>query len=348
VSRLLLSGVLAVALLVGAAPGGVATAAQASWCRPVTLPVTLPVSLGGSSGPVSGTLCSPPAARVLQILIHGFSYNSSYWDVPYEPGTYSYVRRATDAGYATLAVDRLGDGQSWHPPSVSVDLQSNVDAIHQVVRAVRAGAVGTSYARIVLVGHSYGSVTALGVAGQYHDVDAVVASGWASSADYAYAGVALFPFLRPAVLEPRFAGSGLDPGYVAVEQDRRAVFLNPDHTDPHLVALNAVTLADTGTLAELATLGLNSAGNMTGIGSLPAVRVPVLVINGQRDPFFCGLLAGDCRSSAALAASERAFFGSAATVEGVVVPQAGHDLNLDLSAPGAYGAMLDFVARHAG
>lgn len=38
----------------------------------------------------------------------------SYWDLDYEDHSYSYVNTALDAGYSTLAIDRLGVGNSTH------------------------------------------------------------------------------------------------------------------------------------------------------------------------------------------------------------------------------------------
>src|SRR4051812_3632093 len=96
--------------------GGVAGADTASTteCRNVTVPITV----GDQTGAVAGTLCAPPEATSLQVLVHGLTYNRGYFDIPIEPDTYSYARAANRAGYATLAIDRLADGQSLHPLSL--------------------------------------------------------------------------------------------------------------------------------------------------------------------------------------------------------------------------------------
>jgi pimeloyl-ACP methyl ester carboxylesterase len=126
-------------------------------------------------------LCQPtasgPNAKTLQLLLHGGTYNRSYWDFPYDPARYSYVRAANAAGFSTLAIDRVGYGKSTHPISGLVTVQSSAATVHQLITAVRAGELGAMFGRIVLVGHSIGSAVTIREAGTYHDVDAVVVTG---------------------------------------------------------------------------------------------------------------------------------------------------------------------------
>jgi pimeloyl-ACP methyl ester carboxylesterase len=339
----LVAAVTAIAL-VGATLGTPATAATA----PATpcVDVSVPVTIAGQPGPVDGTLCTPPGARTLQLLISGFSYNRGYWDDPYEPATYSYVHRANAAGYATLAIDRIGTGTSWRPSSVLTTLDDNVGAVSQVVRAVRRGDLGASFAKLVLVGHSYGSLTAYGVAGADPSIDAVIATGASHAIDYPYAAVNLFPYLRPAALDAQFAERAPDIGYLVTAPGHHNVFVNAADTDPANLALNEGALKDIGTLEELATLVTHSVQNLLPIRSSAGINVPVLAINGADDPFFCGPPAADCRTGTTLANFERPFFGPHATVEGYVVPNTGHGLNIERTAPQTYTAMIDFLTRH--
>lgn len=310
--------------------------------------VSVPVTLAGLSGPINGTYCSPPGAHTLQILIAGYSYNRSYWDDPYQPAKYSYVRRANVAGYATLAIDRIGTGTSWRPPSPLTTLDNNVNTVSQVVRAIRHGALKTVFDKLVLVGHSYGSLTAYGVAGADPSINAVVATGASHAINYTYAALNFFPYLRPAALNPKYARRAPDLGYLVSAPGHHNVFVNAADTDPANLALNEGKLEDTGTLEELATLVTHSAQNLLPIRSSATINVPVLAINGAKDPFFCGLLAADCRTGATLAKFERPFFGPKATVEGYAVPNTGHGLNLERTAPQTYTAILDFINRYVG
>jgi len=54
--------------------------------------------------------------RPLRVLVHGGTYNHKYWNVPAMNGNdYSYARFMAEAGYALLAIDQLGTGESSKP-----------------------------------------------------------------------------------------------------------------------------------------------------------------------------------------------------------------------------------------
>jgi pimeloyl-ACP methyl ester carboxylesterase len=95
------------------------------------------------------------------------------------PQQYSYVR-AANAGFATLAVDRLGTGDCDRPTPELVSVHAAASTIHQIVSAVRSGTVDDAqgleieFHRIVLVSHSFGSNISWTEAGIYGDVDGLV------------------------------------------------------------------------------------------------------------------------------------------------------------------------------
>ena len=106
---------LAVAVLV---PSGAGAAQGGLRCEEVSFPVTL--SPGDANVyNVFGVLCSRGSIhhKTIQITLHGSTYSHLYWDWPFQPETYSYMRRATAAGYAVLNLDRIGIGQSDRPPA---------------------------------------------------------------------------------------------------------------------------------------------------------------------------------------------------------------------------------------
>lgn len=96
-------------------------------CTDFVLPITasannFDLSSGPTSNvtvPVSGTFgielkyCEPTTVvasreNTLQVLVHGASYDTSYWDFPFQPDNYIYVRFAAAQGYPTLNMARLG------------------------------------------------------------------------------------------------------------------------------------------------------------------------------------------------------------------------------------------------
>lgn len=310
---------------------------------PTCIDISVSVTISdGSSGPIVGRLCVPAGATSVQLLMHGITYGQYYWDLPFQPENYSYVAAANQAGYATLNIDRLGVGDSYQPSSVLVTLENNASAVHQVVRALRSGELGgTAFKKVVLVGHSYGSLTAFLTAGRFQNVDALVATGVSHQLNTVNILTRLVPTTAPATLDPKFADSGLDIGYLTTRPGTRVVFYNTQTTDPAVIALDE-QLKQTVTAEELITalpeFLLNSSRQ---------INIPVFAVNGTEEPFFCnGLLAGDCSSSAALAASERPFYGPRATLSALVVPGVGHNVTLARSAPQTLAAIQDWLSGH--
>ena len=307
-------------------------------CRDVRVPVTF---IGGS-GHIAGTLCVPQGAKTVQLLVHGYSYARYYWDFPYQPETYSYVRRANEAGYATLAIDRIGDGESTHPPGATLTWDTAARTVQQVVTALRDGSLGRSFDKVVLVGHSYGSVTTYLVAGRYHDVDAMIVTGIAHRVNLADLTARLIAQSPPAVLDPKFAKSGYDPLYVTTRKGARSLFYNTDNADPKVVEIDE-ELKQTAGVLEIPTAAVYLLNDVS-----KTTNIPVLTVNGDADTFFCGPLAADCSSDEALAAFERPFYGPNAKVEAMVIPNGGHDINLELTAPQAYDRMIEFADKYVG
>jgi hypothetical protein len=66
------------------------------------------------------------------------------------------VNAATAAGYATLAIDRLGVGASSAPPAGALAVPAQASALSQIVRALRTGAVApTRFGTIIGVGPAF-------------------------------------------------------------------------------------------------------------------------------------------------------------------------------------------------
>jgi hypothetical protein len=65
---------------------------------------------------ISAQYCVPDngSSGTIQVLTHGIGFDKTYWDLEYNNYNYSYVNVALAAGYSTLAIDRLGIGNSTH------------------------------------------------------------------------------------------------------------------------------------------------------------------------------------------------------------------------------------------
>jgi pimeloyl-ACP methyl ester carboxylesterase len=315
-----------------------ATAADVTECQNISVPV----SAANQNGFIAGVLCVPSRATSVQLLIHGWTYDHYYWDLPYQQDNYSYVRAANRAGYATLNIDRLGDGRSSHPPSAFDTFYADVSTVHQVIGVLRNGGLGHSFTKVIEVGHSLGSLVTLTEAGLYKDVDAIITTSIAHSLNYVNVASKIVAGDYPAATDPKFSSSGLDVGYLTSDPGTRGNFYHSPDTDPEVVAKDE-QLKQTGNVVELATLAPYNLLNVD-----RTLNVPVDEVVGEYDPFICGLAGPSCTSDSALADFERPFYGPQAKVVGYLAHGAGHDLQLEKSAPQTNAQMLKFSDRYVG
>jgi hypothetical protein len=295
------------------ARAGAATPARAG-CAGSFLPVGLrPETTAAGREQVYVELCVPavPVATV-QVLVHGMTYD--------------------------------------HPFSRTVDIDSNAFVVHQVIQALRRGAIpGPAgdrpvFSRVALVAHSYGSWTAWFEATRYHDEDGVILTGVTHRPNFPWSAVVVFPNLHPAVTDPAFADRGWDPGYLTSRPGSRYdLFYAPADADPAVVALDEAT-KQTVTSAEIDTFPR--------ILRTPLdIRAPTLLVNGDRDGLFCGRppVSTDCSTPEALIAAERPYLGSRVpSLEAIIVPGGGHDLNLMRNSAVLFSGALAWTDRHIG
>lgn len=286
---------------------------------------------------VTTWLCSQgPVSDVVQVLIPGGSYNHIYWDFPYKPELYSYAQAANRAGYTTLNIDRIGTGESDRPPVLRVDVFTNSNVVHQLVQKLRAGEIGgTSFEKVVLVGHSLGSGVAIGEAARYGDVDGVIVTGAMHGVNIGAPLIA--SSFYPALLDPKF-GTSVPVGYLTSWPGTRyQAFYFPAEAEQEVIDLDDQT-KDTVTPGEIATFYPNLLLSSN-------VHVPVFSVIGEVDAAFCTL---PCGLPGSPPETEGLFYPADACLETMVVPGAGHDLNLHANAPDFHAAAEDWLARRIG
>jgi alpha-beta hydrolase superfamily lysophospholipase len=326
----------AVATPAHGAPVGADPAAD---CRSADLTVDL-VPLLVTHQRLHVTLCRPveSPARALQVLVHGGTYDSWYWDPTYQPDQYSYVRYMIRRGYATLNIDRLGEPASSQPAPELLTIQNDAYVLHQAIAAARAGAIdGVAYDDVVLVSHSIGSAVAVNEMATWpKDVDSAVVTGLTHVPSENAPSVILS--LYPAVLDPTFAGQSLPPGYLTSEPGVRGTdFYGADDADPGTVAADEATKAFIFD-GEVATFFPSLVASV-------GVRVPVMLAVGQFDHVFCPAVL-PCDSGAAVVARERLFDPAAPSLDAFVLPGAGHDINLALDNREWFAAAATWIDAH--
>jgi pimeloyl-ACP methyl ester carboxylesterase len=292
--------------------------------------ISVPVSIAPGAPKVYsiyGKLCHPDAgpSDVIQILVHGYSYDHRYWALPGFGDDYDYVKVANEAGYTTLAIDRLGSaGGSSRPPSALVTFQAGAVSLHDVISAARNGAVpGGPYQNVVTVGHSAGTAIAWIEASLFQDVDGIIATGFGHPFG-AVQGLLLNTF--PAFLDSRLRPLvGWDLGYLTTTPGSRDdLFYRVETSDPAVIAYDEA-MKGLATSGELLTLSTGELGTL-------AITVPVLFVMGEYDQIFClgENLGGfvDCSSDETLYTSERIYFPLVSDFEAYVHLGAGHNINL--------------------
>jgi pimeloyl-ACP methyl ester carboxylesterase len=337
-------------------------------CRTSSVPVDLQPGIvivpGSDLGPTldaerSGQyilvkLCLPKGQtpRGVQVLVHGITYDHRYWNIadPADPeaNTYSWEYHASRAGYATVAIDRLGSGASSHPLSNFVDITSNATALHNLVQALRAGEVAApggermAFSNVALVGHSYGSFTSMIEASRFRDVDAVILTGFSHKLNVS-AALNVTEKSYPASLDPQFAGTLLDPGYLTPQPgSHRSLFYAPaTDVDDRIIERDEATKG-TFTLEEIGNIPLILAAQLE-------IDVPVLIVNGALDGIFCGQsitdLGTDCSTEERIVEQESPHFPEAPSLNAILLPGVGHDLNAFRQAPAAFEGAHRWLVR---
>ncbi|KAK8055131.1 hypothetical protein PG993_000358 [Apiospora rasikravindrae] len=296
---------------------------------------------------INGVYCKPSTTTravedddkgVLQILLHGATYNRTYWTgLQDRPGvvadTYSWPLVAAHAGYHTLALDKLGAGSNPQRPDpinvVQVPLE--VEILHQVISTIRrpittasTSPLGRAFDKLALVGHSFGSSLGTALARRYpSDLDALVATGLSTSVDYASFLDTDFQPAAAVFGSARANARGLHPGYITTGSlsGRERTFFAGAYDAKHLPARDFAG-ADAATGGELLTMA-----------AAPAVGFarPVLAVVGALDRVQCPPAAGACEDI--LAATGRALWPDAGPFDYHVVPDTGHCLALHFTAP---------------
>jgi pimeloyl-ACP methyl ester carboxylesterase len=270
--------------------------------------------------------------------VPGYTYGRHYWDFPYRPDKYSYVRAAVEAGYTTLSLDRIGTGVSSHPPAAILTLDTHVAALAAVVTALREGRVADTVPnRIVTVGHSLGSaiVAAHAVSATLDtDVEPVDGSILTGFSHLPLPGTPFFFALATWPAREARNGERLPSGYRTTIPGTRRTLYAPGPVERHVLAADERLKETTVNLREV-------------VGrSLPLVyrtrllKGPLLIITGSRDTVVCGR-PGWMRL-------ERRFFGPHADVSIVSVDGFGHCLNTSPQATRAFSSMIGWCHSRVG
>jgi pimeloyl-ACP methyl ester carboxylesterase len=319
--------------------------ANALNCEESSLPVKLS-SDGQAIYSVTGWLCARGnfSGKTVQLLVSGVSYDHNYWDFPYQPNNYSYVQSATRAGYATFNFDRIGVGLSDKPPATDVTIPAEAYVAHELIQDLRQGKIsGTSFKKVIAVGHSMGASILSVEGGTYNDADGLILADSLHQANVAKQ-TQLATTRYPAAQDPKFENAGLPDGYLTTKPGTRGDgYYDTKYADPQVVAKDE-QLKQTATTGEFATLAQGRNPQFS-----KAIKTPVLLVVGQNDSINCNEGAGlSCKDSATIIAREKDNFSQAACLEAFVLPNSGHDTNLHYNAKDWFKAASDWANKRIG
>lgn len=312
----------------------------------VCLPLPMHVALGPGQPKnqyVSGTFCYPftqDRSRSIDILVHGATYDRSYWDSAYQFPSYSYVNRALGAGRAVYYYDRLGVGKSSFLPSTSVTMDADAYVVHQLISKFKPVFPTTN-----LIGHSYGSRISQLETSQYNDATRLILTDNLHAAGPALVGGLIKQY--PANQDPQFMNHQppYDNGWMTTEPDitvRDNFYYLPGADQNEIVYdNNHKAIVSQTEFTQGQALGKMPAGqNMTN-----KITRPVLLIAGQEDALYCGLTL-DCTQAVNVKNFEQPYYDHAASLDAITIPNTGHDLALHKSAQTSFDAINSWISQH--
>lgn len=299
-----------------------------------------------------------------QVLTHGIGFDKTYWDLPYNNYNYSYIDLAvSNYSYHTLSFDRLGTGKSSHgDPLNEIQSYLEVQATAALTTMLRNGAfpsaLGTSYKRVVHVGHSFGSAQTYALAHMYPNItDGIVLTGFTMNSSFVGLFAAGGNFQQAQENKPaRFANvstsigaanislqgpEAVPAGYMVSSNAaaNKYLFLKPTYYDPEILTY-AENTKQTVTQGELLTLGsLPMSNDYTG---------PVMVIDGDSDLPYCGfdcLATGGAADSLAAMVKDNFPNVGGEDFESYIHPNTGHGINFHYNATAAYVVWLDWLGQ---
>ncbi|KAK3984059.1 alpha/beta-hydrolase [Cladorrhinum sp. PSN332] len=298
---------------------------------------------------ISATFCrpghgtpAPNAKKSVLIATHGLGYDRAYWDPPQlDKSKYNFAEWALSQGYSIFYYDRLGVGKSQQVSGYVAQLSNEQAILQEITKLVRGGHYTGSIGKpdkLILIGHSFGSVLSNQVVATHGDlIDGVVLTGFSYN-QTAFSGLQFTDTigLRIAAQQQPGKWRQLDTGYltnVDIYSNVAGFFKAPNY-DPQIARFAEDHKQPIGitelisVVPEALSLPLNFKG-------------AAQIISGKFDFIFCQ---SDC--DGVLENPGAAIFSQAKAFEAVSFPGAGHGLNFHLNAADAFKRITDFLSAN--
>ena len=286
----------------------------------------------------------------LQVLLHGSAgYTKEYWNRgSWGNATlkYSWTHAMNLAGYSTLAIDKIGNGESSHPdPLYDVQLPLQMETIYSLLKIIKQGQ-GTGIpvppkGSLVYVGHSSGSLLGASLTQTHPDaVDALVLTGYPAGGSNNRGGAPAFHYFPAALSRLTQYPKNLNYGYLRMnsEINRTSALYYRNHFDPAIPHL------------DYETQGAQPIGEGADLGprTQPAFKGKILVVTGTKDPAMCGFTpVEECVFNTTILTAVDKNFASNSGFDWYA-PVSGHNINWHYSAPETYGAVIRRLGKLLG
>jgi pimeloyl-ACP methyl ester carboxylesterase len=245
----------------------------------------------------------------VQVLLHGNTYDHRYWDAGVIGGAnYSYAQFMAQRDHHVLALDLPGTGDSARPDGDEVNFEGTGAAITEIIARLRRDAdqLGTSGARVVLIGHSLGAILAVYIQSRRSPADILIPTG-----------VGVSPLERLSHFQAGVIETALEDKYIRLDSETRGrTFYHPASADPEVIEFDNHHLRTAmprgiyrDAVACRRSLEVSGAADIT---------CPVYIQLGANDPV----------APASNASAERACWTGTRSVEIESLPEMGHCFNL--------------------
>ena len=268
--------------------------------------------------------------EILQVLVHGVSYDHRYWDAGTVNGQdYSYARYMAARGFDVLAIDLPGTGSSPVPKGSPVLVEAVGKAISNLIDSLREpdAIPGCRFRHVSLVGHSMGCMVTVKTQATWSPADSLVVTG-----------IGYLPSRARAAVwdqDRRSRDALMTNEYALVPLEVRLKFYYPPQADPDTIAYDnevLVTPALSSLWADCIRLWDDPESGAA------EVTCPVYAQLGEHDPIMLGKYAEQERSS----------YTSSPDVTVDQLPDIGHSFNLHLNREQGWRALCDFYDRVKG
>jgi pimeloyl-ACP methyl ester carboxylesterase len=260
--------------------------------------------------------------RVLQILVHGNSYDHRYWNAGAVNGEdYSYINYMSGLGYDLLAVDLPGVGGSDKPDGHSVGRNAVSSAVGAMISSIKGpnSPLGYVFDHVALIGHSMGAAIAIHAEARHPAADSLIVTA-----------TGFFPDRPKSAWAPGAREALLAAPYATVPKASRLNFYHLPQSDPQVIAHDNDTMRcpiPSGLWGDC--INLQDDPN----AGFAEVRCPVLIQLGEYDPIL----------PARFIDEERALYQASSEVAVHAIPDIGHSFNMHQNRHQSWEAIHNYL-----